>query len=212
VADISKRVSGSNSIPGETMIDELIRSNRSFRRFHQEHRIKRETLVALVDLARHSASAANHQPLKYYLSTEAQTNAVIFDTLGWAWYLQDWGGPAEGERPSAYIVILGDTQVHNSFSCDHGIAAQSMLLGAVERGLGGCVVGSISRGKLRQELALEERFEILLVLALGKPSETVVIDEIGPDGSIKYWRDDQDVHHVPKRSLDEIIITKPQGP
>jgi nitroreductase len=120
--------------------------------------------------------------------------------------LSRWSGPAEGERPSAYIVILGDTELSKSFGCDHGIAAQSIMLGATERGLGGCMIGSIDRPKLRQVLDIPERYEILLILALGKPAETVVLEDVGPDGDIKYYRDDEDVHHVPKRTLDELIL------
>ena len=122
-----------------------------------------------------------------------------------------WSGPAEGERPSAYIVILGDTKLHKSFGCDHGIAAQSIMLGATERGLGGCMIGSIDRPRLRQVLGIPERYEILLVLALGKPAETVVLEDVGPDGDIKYYRDEEDVHHVPKRTLGELILQEYGG-
>jgi nitroreductase len=188
------------------MIRDLIISNRSCRRFHEDFAIERRTLEGLVELARFSASAANLQPLKYILSCEPEKNAAIFATLAWAGYLRDWPGPAEGERPSAYIVILGDTEVNNTFGCDHGIAAQSILLGAREQGLAGCMVGLIQREKLRAALAILTRYEILLTIALGKPREQAVIEEVGPDGSIKYWRDDAGVHHVPKRSLQELIV------
>ena len=125
---------------------DLVRSNRSYRRFHQEHAVDLETLKQLVDLARLSASAANKQPLKYMLSCDPERNALVFPHLGWAGYLKDWPGPAEGERPSAYIVILGDKDISPSFGCDHGIAPQSILLGATERGLGGCIIGSVNYG------------------------------------------------------------------
>jgi nitroreductase len=188
------------------MIRDLVLKNRSYRRFHQEVAVDLETLRELVDLARLSASGANKQPLKYILSCDAEKNALIFPHLSWATYLRDWPGPAEGERPSAYIIILGDTEIRPSFGCDHGIAAQSILLGAVEKGLGGCIIGGVQKEGLRQALGIPPRYEILLVLALGKPKETVVIEPLGPDGDIRYWRDAQGVHHVPKRSLDEIII------
>jgi nitroreductase len=188
------------------MIEDLIRQNRSYRRFHQEVPVQIETLRAMVDLARMSASAANKQPLKYILSSDRETNARIFPHTRWAGYLKDWGGPAEGERPAAYIVILGDTEISKSFGCDHGIAAQSIMLGATERGLGGCIIASIAREELRETLDIPERYEILLVLALGKPKETVVLEEVGPDGDIKYYRDAEDVHHVPKRSLGELVL------
>ena len=188
------------------MIEELIRQNRSCRRFHQDQPVSRETLLSLVNLARLSASAANLQPLKYVLSCDPEKNAHIFSYLAWAGYLKDWPGPGEGERPAAYIVILGDRDITNNFGCDHGIAAQSILLGAREKGLGGCMVGSIKKGQLRQLLDLPDRYDLLLVIAIGRPKEEVVLTEVGPHGSIKYWRDEGGVHYVPKRPLDEIII------
>ncbi|MBW6518851.1 MAG: nitroreductase family protein [ANME-2 cluster archaeon] len=188
------------------MIKELIRKNRSYRRFHQEETIAPETLRELIDLTRYSASGANLQPLKYILSCESGKNDLIFPHLAWAGYLKDREGPAEGERPPAYIIIVCDTDISSSAGVDHGIAAQSILLGAVEMGLGGCIIGSIERDGLRKALGIPPRYEILLVLALGKPKEDVVVETAGTKGDIKYWRDEEDVHHVPKRALDEIIL------
>lgn len=187
-------------------IRELVLKNRSYRRFDQAHRIDRETLVELVDLARHSASGNNQQPLKFFLSADSDTNTVIFPHTRWAGSLKDWDGPADGERPAAYIVILGDKDISDAFGVNHGIAAQSILLGATEKGLGGCMIGSVQRVVLHRELGLAENLHILLVIALGKPNETVVIDPLEADGSTTYWRDAHSVHHVPKRSLDELIV------
>ncbi len=188
------------------MIEELIKRNRSCRRFEQSHKITVQTLRQLVNLARLGASASNLQPLKYVLSCEAQKNEVIFPHLGWAGYLKDWPGPAEGEKPSAYIIIVGDTRVSRNFSHDCGIAAQNILLGATELGLGGCMISSINKRKVAEALQIPDTLEIVLVVALGKPAEQVVIEAVGAEGSIKYWHDKQGIHHVPKRSLDEIII------
>ncbi len=188
------------------MIADLVRKNRSYRRFYQEVPVKSKTLEELVDLTRYCASAANFQPLKYIISCEPEKNTLIFKQLAWAAYLKDWEGPPEGERPSAYIIVLGDTTITKSVGCDHGIASQTILLGATEKGLGGCMIGSIKRKELRRALSIPGHLDILLVIALGKPKESVVIETVGPDGNIKYWRDRQDVHHVPKRSLDEIVV------
>jgi len=188
------------------VIKELIRKNRSYRRFYEDFVIKRNTLEELVDLARLSASAANRQPLKYILSCEKNKNDLIFPTLAWAGYLKDWSGPVEGERPSAYIVMLNDTEITKNYWCDPGIAAQSILLGATEKGLGGCIFGSVKRKELKSALKIGERYDILYVLAIGKPKEKVVLETVGSEGDIKYWRDGQGVHHVPKRPLEEIII------
>jgi nitroreductase len=188
------------------MIRDLVVKNRSYRRFHEEVDIRIETLKELVDLARLSASAMNAQPLKYILSCHRQMNSLIFPHLVWAAFLKTWSGPVEGERPSAYIVILGDTDVSRFWDYDAGIAAQSILLGAAENGLGGCMIANIRKEGLRSALNIPERYEILLVLAMGKPREKVVVETVGSDGDTKYWRDSDDVHHVPKRPLDEIII------
>ena len=188
------------------MLKELVRRNRSYRRFYQDKPVELETLRELVDLARLSASGANLQPLKYILCCDPGVNAQIFPSLAWAGYLRDWPGPAEGERPAAYVIILGDTEICKGFGVDHGIAAQSIMLGATEKGLGGCIIASIDRPALRKTLNVSDQYEILLVLALGKPKETVTIDQVGPDGDIKYYRDTDGVHHVPKRSLDDLIV------
>jgi len=188
------------------MIKDLVKKNRSYRRFYEDFVVQRNTLEELVNLARLSASAANRQPLKYILSCEKKKNDLIFPTLAWAGYLKDWPGPAEGEKPSAYIIMLVDTEITKNYWCDPGIAAQSILLGATEKGLGGCIFASVKRDELRLALKIEEKYEILYVLAIGKPKEKVVLETVGPEGDIKYWRDSQKVHHVPKRPLKEIII------
>jgi nitroreductase len=188
------------------MIRDLIERNRSCRRFHQDAKIELDTLRNLIDLARLSASAANLQPLKFILSNDAQKNTIIFKSIGWAGYLKNWSGPSEGERPSAYIIVLLDTSIANSAGCDHGIACQSILLGATDMGLGGCMIATIKKKALRDALEIPAHFEILLVVALGKPKEKIVIEDMGVKDEIKYWRDGEGVHHVPKRRLDDIII------
>jgi nitroreductase len=188
-----------------TILDLTVK-NRSYRRFYEDSVITEETLRELVNLGRLSASARNAQPLKYILSCTPGMNNAIFPTLAWAAYLKDWNGPEKGERPSAYIIMLGDTEIATNFWCDHGIAAQSILLGAVEKGLGGCIIASIQRDNLRKALSIPERYEIIQILALGKPKEKVVIETISADRDFKYWRDTEQVHHVPKRTLDEIIL------
>ena len=188
------------------MIANLVHANRSCRRFYEDHPVDGKALEELVDLARLSASGANLQPLKYILACQPRINAEIFSCLSWAGYLKDWPGPDPGERPTAYIVILGDTTIRKDFGVDHGIAGQSMLLGAREKGLAGCMLATINRKDLRKVLNIEARYKILLVLAIGKPKEEIVIETVGPDGSIRYWRDAEGLHHVPKRPLQELIV------
>ena len=184
---------------------ELVSRCRSYRRFDGQYAIGAETLRALVSLARCAPSAANRQPLRFLLSCEPATNARIFETLAWAAYLKEWPGPEPRERPTAYIVILLDRTIAQGADTDVGIAAQTMLLGATALGLGGCMFGALRREELAARLGLAERFSIPLVLAIGKPVEQVVLEGLPADGSIRYYRDAQAIHHVPKRSLEELI-------
>jgi len=186
---------------------DLVWRNRSYRRFHEDVPVERETLRELVDLARLCPSAGNLQPLKYLLSWTPDRNALIFEHVNWAGYIHDWDGPPEGERPSAYILILGDTEITSNFGIDHGIAAQTIMLGAVERGLGGCMISRFDAEALHAALRIPERYAILLVLTLGRPKEVVVLETIRSDRDIVYWRDTGGRHHVPKRPLDSIIVT-----
>lgn len=189
-------------------IKELVTINRSCRRFRQHEAIPLALLTSLVEVARLCPSAANRQPLKYIISNDSATNDRIFKRLGWASYLTSWSGPKDGERPAAYVVVLHDTGVADEVECDHGIACQSMLLAAVEQGLAGCIIASVAREKMAEDLDLLQQFRILLVLALGYPVEERVIEPMPPDGDIRYWRDQQGIHHVPKRSLAELIVAR----
>ena len=186
------------------MLYDLIRKTRSFRRFVEDEPIAMETMRYLVDLARLGGSARNLQPLKYVLVNTPALKAKIFPHLGWAGYLKEWTGPQEGERPAAYIVCLLDTRLSKEADCDLGIATQNLLLGAAEKGLGGCRIASLAPG-LRDVFDLDDHLQVLQVIALGRPAETVFLNEQGPGEDIKYWRDTDQIHHVPKRPLQEII-------
>ena len=187
------------------MIKELVLKTRSIRRFIEEP-VSEETLLYLLDIARLSASAANLQPLKYIISFKKDMNNIIFPNLMWAGYLKDWKGPEKGERPSAYIIVLGDHSISNSFGCDHGIATQNILLAAAELGLGCCIIGAIDRKNIIKNLNISEKYEILHIIAIGKAGEKVILDEMKNDDSVKYWRDKNSIHHVPKRTLDDILV------
>jgi nitroreductase len=186
--------------------EELIIKNRSYRRFNPTKPVSDETLRYLVDIARRTPSAGNRQPLKYILISDPARCGVLFPFLRWAGALKGWGGPDPGERPVAYIIILCDKDIAADAGCDHGIAAQSMLLAAAERGLGGCMLGAIDRDAIRKAFAIPDRYEILLVVSLGVPAETCVLEDAKPGGDVTYYRDSRSVHHVPKRPLEEIIL------
>lgn len=190
------------------MLENLVENSRSFRRFDQADRVPPELLRYLVGLARLTPSASNRQPLRYILVSSPEACAKVFPCLAWAGFLTDWPGPSEGERPTGYIVILSDISLNPKADVDVGIAAQTMLLGAAEKGYGGCMIGSIKRQCLRGALEIPENHDIELVIALGKPQERVRIEEVGPEGDTRYWRDKDGVHYVPKRSIEQLIISE----
>ncbi len=185
---------------------ELVLKSRTYRRFYNGHAIETGVLESLVALVRHCPSASNMQPLKFIVSNTPGKNSLIYPHLTWAAYLKDWDGPAAAERPAGYIIILGDSELSKNILWDHSIAAQTINLGANEKGLGCCIIATIKKDSLREALKIPERYEILLVIAMGKPKEQVVMDEKGKDGEIKYWRDRDGVHHVPKRPVEELIL------
>lgn len=187
---------------------ELIRKSRSCRRFYQHEPMDEAVVRSLIDCARLAPSSGNIQALKFFYSVDPWQNDLIFSQLKWASYLKDWPGPVEGERPAAYIIILGDSRIHQTIEVDVGIAAQSIMLASTAAGFGGCMIASVNREVLREKLHIPSCFQIPLVIALGKPKEIVVIEELPSDGRIEYWRDANGVHHVPKRSLDQLAISR----
>lgn len=187
------------------MLKELIEKCRTYRRFDESRGISDSILISFIKNAVITPSGANLQPLKYKLVTDGKDREELFGTLKWAGYLTDWQGPADGEKPSAYIIILGDTVISKKFSTDLGISAYAIVLSAAELGIGSCMIGSVDREHVREYFKITDRYEILLIVALGYPAEKVVLEKTSGD-DIRYYRDDRQVHHVPKRSSEDVII------
>ena len=185
---------------------DLVLKTRSYRRFDECHHISEKELLGFIENARCAGSGANMQPLKYIVSCSTDTNKKMFEATGWAGYLKDWPGPKSGERPSAYIVILIDGRIQSGADMDVGIAAQTIMLAASEKGLGGCMIGSVQKEKLRKHLEIPENLDISLVLALGKPVEKIVLEDLAENRSIEYYRSADGTHHVPKRPMDELVF------
>ncbi len=192
------------------MLRDIVKSCRSYRRFNENERIDRKLLEQWVDAARFVASSGNAQPLRYAIVDDKKKCAEVFACCAWAKALPEWPGPMPGERPSAYIVICRDNvrALADTFTAwDEGIALQTIMLQAVEAGYGGCVIASIKKRSLGEALALDaDRFQPDLVLALGKPVETVRVEPLAADGPVEYWRDEKGVHHVPKRALSDVLL------
>ncbi len=189
------------------LFKDIVAKNRSYRRFVEADKISTETLTELIELARLVPSGANAQALKFMLVNSEEDNAKMFPTIGWAGALPDWDGPVEGERPAAYIIMLCDLEIGKNKQTDVGISAQTILLGAVEKGLGGCMLGNIKRSEIAEKFNIDtEKYSIDLVIALGKPNEDVRIVDVPESGKTAYYRDENTVHYVPKRSIDELIV------
>lgn len=188
------------------MLRELVKKNRSYRRFYQEKEIEKEALYDCIDIARYTASGANKQPLRYMISdsSEHEKNEKIFSCLRWAGYYTNWEGPTEGEKPAAYIIILSPKEINAAH--DEGIVGQTILLAATEKGFGGCMIGNVDHEKLSKELEIPSEYAIKLVIALGYPKESVILEDISEGEDIKYYRDEEENHHVPKIKLEDLIL------
>lgn len=186
------------------MLKDLVVKNRSYRRWHEDEAISHETLVEFIDFARLCGSAANQQGLKFIISDDAEKNALIFP------YLKIDNDPVEGERAAAYIVILEDKNFKGWTHVDLGISAQTIMLAATEKGYGGVMIGAINGPGLKKALRLPDHLGVVLVLAIGKTIEEVIVEPQEP-GTVAYqWWETKDIRHVPKRSLEEIIVDYPK--
>jgi nitroreductase len=189
-------------------IKDIVYKNRTYRRFDQSVKVDMSTLEELVDLARVTSSGANMQAIKFVLVTDEKMCEVVNENIGWAAALPDWPGPAEGEKPTAYIITLRDENISKNTFWDLGLWTQSILMGAVEKGLGGCQFGNIKYKDLEKILELPENLVLTSVVAIGKPVEKIVLVDVPLSGSMNYYRDENMVHYVPKRKLEDIILKK----
>lgn len=188
---------------------ELVTGARTCRRFREAEGMPAGTLDWLIECARVTPCGGNAQALRFAVAGSPEACAAVFPALKWAGMLPDWDGPEAGERPTGYVAILGEAGARAKLNAiDAGIAAQTIQLAAYTRDLGCCIFLSFDPRKIREALGIPENLEPLLVLALGFQKEARCVETVGADGSVKYWRDAQGVHHVPKRPLEELLIIK----
>jgi nitroreductase len=190
------------------MLIDLIKANRSYRGYDHSRKVTREELLKMVEAARLCPSSVNIQPFLYFLAYEPEVVAAVQAETKWAKGLPELKLPHPGKEPAAFIVICQDTAIHpnlSRFQRDVGIVAQTMLLAAVEMGLGGCMIGNFNAGSVHAALGLDEAVRPLLIVAIGKPDEEIILTDV-VDGKTGYYRDEQDRHYVPKRALEDIVI------
>ena len=189
------------------MLKDLVLKNRSYRGYDRGVQIDEKTLLELVDMARLTASSVNQQPLRYHISHTPDDVAAVQALTRWARGLPELNLPYPGTEPTAFITICIDSPNPQAFLRDVGIAAQTILLGAAELGLGGCMIGNFSKQDARALLGLPESVEPNLIVALGKPAEEIVLTEAKKGESLKYYRGaDGKTHYVPKLRLEDVLI------
>lgn len=190
------------------MIKDLVVKSRSYRVFDESHKLGKQDLVDLIELARFSPCGKNGQYLRFIPIYKEEILKEIYPSLVWAGYLKDWDGPVEGERPTGIIVIVSKegSLTDPLLACDMGIAGQSIMLGAVEKNLGGCMIRALNRKKIAEVLNLSDDYIVHMALAIGKPSQEVIIEDINEGEDIKYWMDEDKTHHVPKIILEQLVI------
>ena len=181
----------------------IITKRRSIRRFQQKL-IPFGVLEKLVNAARVAPSSANFQPLEYVVIDDKDLLPEVFTTLKWAGYIAPEGDPPEGEKPTAYVVVLVNKEISDSgYERDVGAAVENILLVALEEGIGSCWIGSINKKRLRKILNIPHFLAIDSVIALGYSTESPVMENM--TDSVKYWKDESGTLHVPKRRLNNIF-------
>lgn len=191
------------------MLKDLVIANRSYRGYDETFTPTKEQLTSYVDLTRYTASSVNAQPLKYHIAFEKEEVRLIQSMTKWARALPQMKLPHDNMCPTGFIIICQDTDISDNlarYQKDIGIVAQTILLNAVEDGLGGCMIGNFSPEEIKEKLEFSENITPMLIIAIGKPKEKIIIKEIENGESIKYYRDENDIHYVPKRKLKDILI------
>lgn len=188
------------------ILKSLLEANRSVRRFDAAREIPVEILENLVALTSFCASGRNLQPLRYRIVTDPAERDRLFPALAWAGYYKDWNGPAESERPVAYLVQCLDTELCSNCLCDDGLQLEAITLGATAMGISGCIIKAFNKQTVIDALNLPPRYEPRYVLPLGYAAENVQIVNVPDDGDIRYFRYENSTQCVPKRSLADLLI------
>jgi nitroreductase len=177
-------------------------SRRSIRRFQQK-KIDPKILKKMVNAARLAPSAANLQPLEFFIVDNENLCEKIFETTNWAAYIRPTWKPNKNERPVAYIIILVNEKNNPWYLRDASFAAENIVLTAESNNIGSCILCKIDREKIRKILKIPENIIIDSLVVLGyKAEQPVAVDFVD---SVKYWRDEKEVLHVPKRKFEDVV-------
>jgi len=181
--------------------DAILR-RRSIRKFQQKP-VSLDVLEKLVNAARLAPSAANLQPLEFYVVNTKHLCAEVFETLSWAGYIKPKWNPDINERPMGYIVIIVNNPKNPWFERDASFAALSICLTAESEDIGSCILCKIDKERLKKNLGIPDDVIVDSVVALGYKAEQPVVEDLVD--SVEYWRDDKEVLHVPKRKIKDVM-------
>lgn len=181
----------------------LIQEARTTRRFKKDSTVDIKDLKEILDLARITSSAKNMQPIKYILVTQEEAVHKLAQTATWASHLKNWD-QSEDERPSAFILMLNDQMIDGFPMFDAGASFTAISLAAKAKGLATCPMASIDKELCKKLFVIPDCYDVMIGIAIGIGTENIkLIDTESFDTN--YYREDDDTHVVPKRTLSSII-------
>lgn len=180
----------------------LLQRNRSHRAYDVSFQVREDQLRRIIGVNRYTPSARNQQVLRFRMVLSDEAEKVLpHIRLGAA--LPELNLPQKGSEPRAFIIICSIAEESRFVDIDLGIAAQSMLLQATEIGLNGICIAAFDKQRIKEQFNLP--YEPLMILAIGRGKDNIVLTEIKANESHNYYRKDG-IHYVPKLSFEELII------
>ncbi len=183
---------------------DLIRTNRTYRRFKQTA-VSDEIIAEVLEAARNAASAANRQPLSYVVVKSQKKVEEVFALTKWAGYLPpEQGQPKKGEEPVLFIGVVENMDINKNCDTDAGLAIANMRLAAWAHGVGSCIIGACNKLELSRMFGLTQNQVLHTVIAFGYPSHASSIEDMKND-DVKYYLDGNRNYVVPKRRIDDVV-------
>jgi nitroreductase len=140
---------------------EAIQERKSIRAYRDKP-IPRETIERLLEAGRLAPSAGNSEPWHFITVTHVEKRKTLSKGL-YAKFIT--------QAPLA-IVVCGDKKASADwYAVDASLAVENMVLSAVGEGLGTCIVGSFTEADVKALLKIPERFEVIVIIAVGYPRE-----------------------------------------
>ena len=200
--DYRQKKSAPVSKSGHSLVS-LMKKNRSYRGYDPAYKVSAAALEQIVAVNALLPSAKNQQALRFKLVTEDTGADKVLENIKLGGMLPELHLPFPGTEPKAFIIVCATVPESKMLHVDVGIAAQSMLLKAVDMGYNGLIIGAFNAKKIEEAFALP--YPPVLILAIGKGNEKIELKEISAEDSHAYWRENG-VHFVPKVRWEDLII------